>query len=123
MKLLSRVRLLATPWTVAYQAPLPMGFSRQEYWSGVHCLLYKILSWPKVHLGFSITLYEKPKHWPTQYIMYIVLKVILFLFFWSETFIEEDLESAKTRLKGRYIKLDEKYQISVVQSITIELPT
>ena len=34
-KLLSRVRLLATPWTAAYQAPLPMGFSRQEYWSGV----------------------------------------------------------------------------------------
>ena len=35
VKLLSRVRLLATPWTAAYQAPLPMGFSRQEYWSGV----------------------------------------------------------------------------------------
>ena len=35
MKLLSRVRLLATPWTAAYQAPPPMGFSRQEYWSGV----------------------------------------------------------------------------------------
>ena len=34
MKLLSRVRLLATPWTAAYQAPLSMGFSRQEYWSG-----------------------------------------------------------------------------------------
>ena len=31
----SRVRLLATPWTVAYQAPLSMGFARQEYWSGV----------------------------------------------------------------------------------------
>ena len=28
-------RLLATPWTAAYQAPLSMGFSRQEYWSGV----------------------------------------------------------------------------------------
>ena len=27
--------LLATPWTTAYQAPLSMGFSRQEYWSGV----------------------------------------------------------------------------------------
>ena len=26
---------LSDPWTVAYQAPLPMGFSRQEYWSGV----------------------------------------------------------------------------------------
>ena len=34
-KSLSRVRLLATPWTTAYQAPLSMGFSRQEYWSGV----------------------------------------------------------------------------------------
>ena len=32
---LSRVRLLATPWTAAYQAPPSMGFARQEYWSGV----------------------------------------------------------------------------------------
>ena len=32
---LSQVRLLATSWTAAYQAPLSMGFSRQEYWSGV----------------------------------------------------------------------------------------
>ena len=32
---LSRVRLLVTPWTAAYQAPPFMGFSRQEYWSGV----------------------------------------------------------------------------------------
>ena len=35
VKSLSCVRLLATPWTAAYQAPLSMGFSRQEYWSGV----------------------------------------------------------------------------------------
>ena len=35
VKSLSRVRLLVTPRTVAYQAPLFMGFSRQEYWSGV----------------------------------------------------------------------------------------
>ena len=35
MKSLSHVQLLVTPWTVAYQAPLSMGFSRQEYWSGV----------------------------------------------------------------------------------------
>ena len=35
VKSLSRIRLLATPWTAAYQAPLSMGFSRQEYWSGV----------------------------------------------------------------------------------------
>ena len=33
----SHVRLFATPWTVACQAPLSMGFSRQEYWSGLPC--------------------------------------------------------------------------------------
>ena len=32
---LSHVRLSVTPWTVAYHAPLSMGFSRQEYWSGL----------------------------------------------------------------------------------------
>ena len=52
VKSLSRVRLLATPWTAAYQAPPPMGFSRQKYWSGVPlpspcqfatgCLFYSI---------------------------------------------------------------------------------
>ena len=34
VKSLSHVRLFATPWTVAHQAPPSMGFSRQEYWSG-----------------------------------------------------------------------------------------
>ena len=35
VKSLSRVRLLATPWTAAFQAPPSMGFYRQEYWNGV----------------------------------------------------------------------------------------
>ena len=39
VKVLSRARLLVTPWTAAYQASPSMGFSRQKYWSGVHCLL------------------------------------------------------------------------------------
>ena len=39
VKSLSRVRLLATPWTAAYQALASMGFSRQEYGVGCHCLL------------------------------------------------------------------------------------
>ena len=34
----SHVRLFVTPWTVAYQAPLFMGISSQEYWSGLPCL-------------------------------------------------------------------------------------
>ena len=33
----SHIQLFATPWTVAHQAPLSMGFSRQEYWSGMSC--------------------------------------------------------------------------------------
>ena len=40
VKSLSRVRLFATPWTAAHQAPPSMGFSRQEHWSGCHCLLH-----------------------------------------------------------------------------------
>ena len=42
MKSLSRVRLLATPWTAAHQAPPSLGFSRQEYWSVDHHKLWKI---------------------------------------------------------------------------------
>ena len=38
VKSLSRVQLLATPWTAAHQAPSSMGFSRQEYWSGLPLL-------------------------------------------------------------------------------------
>ena len=37
--LLNHVHLFATPWTVAFQAPLSMGFSRQEYWSGLPFLI------------------------------------------------------------------------------------
>ena len=44
VKLFSRARLLATPWTAAYQAPPSMGFSRQEYWSGLP-LPSPLLSW------------------------------------------------------------------------------
>ena len=49
VKSLSRVRLFVTPWTVAYQSPQSMKFSRQEYWSGLsfpspdHSKLRKIL--------------------------------------------------------------------------------
>ena len=48
MKSLSRVRLFATPWTAAYQAPPSMGFSRQEYRSGLPfpSPVYA-LGWPK----------------------------------------------------------------------------
>ena len=49
VKSLSRVRLFETTWTAAYQTPLSMGFSRQEYWSGVpfSILLISVVSQSK----------------------------------------------------------------------------
>ena len=45
---LSRVQLFATLWNVALQAPLSMGFSRQEYWSGLPCPLLGDLPSPGI---------------------------------------------------------------------------
>ena len=45
---LSRVRLFATPWTAAHQTPLSMGFSRQEYWSGLPCPISGDISDPGI---------------------------------------------------------------------------
>ena len=62
VKSLSRVQLLATPWTAAYQAPPSMGFSRQEYWSGVPLGAYIIsafILW--IYLGWM-------KKWIIKYL-------------------------------------------------------
>ena len=48
VKSLSHVRLFVTPWTVTHQAPLTVGFSRQEYWSG--------LSFPSPFIWYNIQL-------------------------------------------------------------------
>ena len=58
MKSLSHVRLFPTPWTAAHQAPPPMGFSRQEYWSGLP------LPSPVIMLGKLITTAMFLKAWP-----------------------------------------------------------
>ena len=49
----SHVQLFATPWTVAHQAPLSIGFSRQEYWSGLSCPLPGDLPDPGIELMSS----------------------------------------------------------------------
>ena len=64
VKSLSRVWLLATPWTAAHQASPSMGFSRQEYWSGVPSPSPGYIPWenynPKRHMHSSV-------HWSTVY--------------------------------------------------------
>ena len=52
VKSLSRVRRFVSPWTVAYQAPPSMGFSRQEYWSGLPLLLQGIFPTQGSNPGF-----------------------------------------------------------------------
>ena len=64
MKSLSRIRLLAAPWTAAYQAPPPMGFSRQEYWSGVPLpSLGEQYTLNKIHTVFWKQLAEQNSEW------------------------------------------------------------
>ena len=62
VKSLSRVQLFTTPWTVAHKAPPSMGFSMQEYWSGLHFLLWintvipQYVLWGRLlpHLGLTL---------------------------------------------------------------------
>ena len=54
VKLLSRVRLFATLWSVAYQAPPSLGFSRQEYWSGLPFPSPGDLPNPGIKPGFPV---------------------------------------------------------------------
>ena len=51
MESLSRIRLFATPWSVAHQAPPSMGISRQEYWSGLPFPSPGDLSDPRIEPG------------------------------------------------------------------------
>ena len=83
VKSLSRVRLFAVPWTVAHQALLSMGFSRQEYWSGLPfpSPLHLIL-WLLLQLGITCHIEivepfkgENRKIWVTLDIPLINLKV------------------------------------------------
>ena len=53
-KSLSRIQLLATPWTAAYQAPLFIGFSRQEYWNGVPLTVVRKNYRPEKSLVISV---------------------------------------------------------------------
>ena len=62
----SHVRLCATPWTAAYQAPLSMGFSREEYWSALplpspNGILLSHKKWSTVLIPKQIILVFIPK--------------------------------------------------------------
>ena len=62
----SRVRLFATLWTIASQAPLSMGFSRQEYWSGLPCPLPGDLPHPGIKPTSPASLAFQADSLPTE---------------------------------------------------------
>ena len=70
-KSLSHVQRSVTPWTAAYQAPLSMGFSRQEYWSGVP------LPSPWVALAFGIKSKNIIKICDKEFIAYVFFSFIV----------------------------------------------
>ena len=74
VKSLSRARLLVTPWTAAYQAPPSMGFSRQEYWSGVP------LPSPKIQASTCIKVRNKFESWmDTKWVNHLLPLYVLLL--------------------------------------------
>ena len=119
MCLVSHVQLFVTPLTVAYEAPLSMGFSRQEYWSGCHFLLQGIfltqelnlhllylLNWQAdslllSHLGIPIQ---------TKPIMYLNISQPLYVFITFERTHNENLsnmEKAQTKTKLKFISISQ----------------
>ena len=90
VKSLSRVRLFATPWTVAYQVSLSMGFSRQEYWSGlpwvwVNCRIWwwtgrpgvlRFMGSQRVGYGWATEL-----NW-NSFIYFFIHCIYLFVYYW-----------------------------------------
>ena len=83
VKSLSRVRLSATPWTVAYQAPLSMGFSRQEYWSGLSFPSPGNLPDPRIEFGSPAlqtdALLSEPLLFSSSWAEFVFFKIIFCL--------------------------------------------
>ena len=80
VKSLSRVRLLATPWTAAHQAPPSVGFSRQEYWSGVP-LTFKLFSHMSDYCHFFVNLYTRATSYVGRNFEAIYILITYSLFF------------------------------------------
>ena len=79
VKSLSRVRLFATLWTVAHQAPLSMGFSRQEYWSGLPFPSPGALPDPGMEPGSPELQTDSLPSEPPGKIIYIKAKIMRYL--------------------------------------------
>ena len=76
----SRVQLFVIPWTTARQAPLSMGFSRQEYWSGLPCPPPGDLPDPGIKPTFPVLLADSSPTEPPGAVTYIGTHTVFFRF-------------------------------------------
>ena len=102
VKSLSRVRLLATPWTAAYQAPLSMGFSRRKYWSGV-----PLPSRGKLHRFFKKLKIEYDSKIPFLSTHWKKTKTLIWEDMCTSVFIVSPFTIAKTWKQSVYPSTDE----------------
>ena len=87
LSLFSRVRLYATPWTAAHQAPLSTGFSRQEHWSGLpfpfpkYYMTISILNFSKMQIQqYNFLYYKAFLYFPLLFLCSYYLYIYLFMF-------------------------------------------
>ena len=88
----NRVWLFVTLWAVAHQAPLSMGFSKQEYWRGLHFLLQRIFLTQGLSLCLECLLHWQEGSWPLappgkpsvdHRPKSKVTKIYIYVFFWK----------------------------------------
>ena len=99
VKLLSCVRLFTTPWTVTYQAPLSMGFSRQQYWSGLPFPSPGDLPDPGIEPGSPALLSQVNTKTETTIEGYILRKKNTKMGFWGSSFYRCILSPTKFYLR------------------------
>ena len=101
MRKLSSVQLFVTPWTVAYQAPLSMEFSRQEYWSGLPFPSPGALPDPGIELGTPALQADALLSDPPQFGFSLILKSVIFIIFIRKCSLSNICGGERTKLSQR----------------------
>ena len=103
MRKLSRVQLFVTPLTVAYEAPLSLEFSRQEYWSGLPFPSPGALPDPGIKLGSPALQADALPSDPPQFGFSLILKSVIFTIFIRKCSLNNICggESAKLSQRGK----------------------
>ena len=128
VKSFSHVWLFVTPWTVTYQAPLSMGFSRQEYWSGLPFPSPGNLSNPGIELMSSCIVGRRfycLRHQGSQYICtYWLLaigknEILPLLTIWMKLqgIMLNEMSDRETQIHKLYLYVESKKQINIKQKV------